>query len=429
MLLVLALIGSLFQTTKAAGTCHNLTQTDSERLLNPCVYVVDYPFYLPSGYSLSDLRNAASSKLNSTVLPSLSSTCVQSIVRYVCSIAYKKCDPTTDPAVTSSYNKYIYSNDTKNAVTYVGLPFLRPCVSVCWDVSSSCAADPLFKLTSLATTSCYSKSNYAGVAALPTVYTFDLKNDATKCYTSNWVTLAGPTEIYKRNNTPCLGLVNEFYSVPGYKLNDSYTSLQLPYAIQDSINEQLSAAFDQLPIWMTSECRLATKQYFCRQYFLNPQPITVGSAVRAAITRQGLTAYSTAIQAGINSAYPGLLTDYVTIPSYPNRSICTDYTDVCYQFRLRAKRTALEPDCYLLSDGLQVFPVANQTISTRNFPLASLGTTLVVNFNSDPATTFYYNETEYVYSPTCPYSFSTYSDPDEEGIRLVTGSACAVACR
>lgn len=427
---VLALVGAFFiQTAQAAASCQNLTQTASERMLNPCVYVVTYPFYVPNGVSLSYLRNKASSSLNSTTLPNLSAGCKKSIVRYVCAQVYKKCDPSTNVSDTSTYNTYIYANDTKK--TGVGLPFLRPCVSNCWDLSSSCSADPLFKLTSLASANCYSKTNYAGNASLPQPYTYDLTNDRTKCYEPNLITLAGSTETYLRSSTPCLGLVDTFYSIPGYKVSSSFTALQLPYVMQSVINTQLTAAFKTFPAWMTSECRLATKEYFCRQYFLNPQPITVGAAMREAIVRQGLSAYSTAIQAGVQSSYPGLLTAYVTIPSYPNRSVCTHYTDVCASFRSVANSASLTPNCELVSGGLEVFPVANQTISSTVFPLASLGTSLNVQFNSDPATVFYYNEAEYVYEPTCPHGYSTYTEEqkNEKGVRVVTGSACAANCR
>lgn len=426
-LVALVLLAALIRSTDSA--CATLAQTNANRLLNPCVDVVDYSYYVVPTLGVGGMARLASEKMNSSLLLQVSSGCQQSIARYVCSQIYLKC---------STASTYIYKNDTQGVYSNIPLPFKRPCVSACTDLSTQCSSDLLLKLSSLGSVNCYGKTKY--YTAIPTtVYTFDLTNNQSHCFlpAQSGYSYAQATETYlgtyQGATTPCAGLVNKFVSIPGYKINSSYTGLLRPYVAQTAINTGLSAAFNSLPVWMAEDCRLALKQYFCYQYFLKPEPVTLGQALTYSLSvfaNGAYKAYETNIVTGLKAKYgTGIVTTYVNLPSYPHQDFCTSYTDKCSIFRERAQKASLTPYCSKTSDGIASFPTANQTILTKVIPLTLGGSTvnLPVQFQSKPDPTGY-QSSAYSYTTSCPPDYSYNFDPDNEDVRDVSGTGCAVKC-
>lgn len=417
-MLICFLAGFLVNSATGAAYCTTLANTEPNRRINPCVGTVTYSYYVPNGVGEGYLAGLARDKLNATLLTNLSPTCQQSIVSYTCSQIYKKC--------IGGLSNYIYLNDTGVSTRY--LPFMRPCVSVCTDLSTSCSADALFKLTTLYTANCYSTTNYG----YGYVYTFDLQNSASNCYTpSSTDSFASAVETYiQGEDKPCNGLVDTFVSIPGPKINSSYTTLLRPYVAQTIINEGLSTAFAGLPAYMDEECRLALKQYFCYQYFLKPDYLTFQAALTYSLSVNTNT-FINAIKANVPTLLSvkfgsSILGAYVALPSYPHQDFCTSYTDKCSAFRARANKTALEPDCSKVTNDVASFPSANQTILTKIIPFSGNG--LALHFQSQPDTQGYVGS-NYSFTTTCPPYYAVNVNPDSDNVRSVSGTGCAVACK
>lgn len=418
-----------FWTTNAAASCQSLPQTTTARLYNPCVFVTTYDFYVPNGFTLSTLENIAKSRLNNTLLIGLSASCKSSLVRYVCSMVYKKCQPNVVLTNPATYNYQIYSNDTG---TVQPVPFQRPCVSVCHAVTSTCT-DPLYRLANAANpVNCYATTNYANLgSSAKKPYVFDLKNDASYCYSPNLVPVAAGKERYLSGNTPCTGIVSDFFMLPGNQLNADYTVLQLPHVVQTIINTGLAASFSRFPGYLTEDCNVAIRQYFCYQYFFSPQPVTFGRSLTKSVVGGPYQNFLPNIRAGLNAGYPGILNRVILFPGYYNRSVCQNYVDVCEGFRDRAQNIALEPDCdRVLPNGLDVYPTMNQTQQRLALPLTLGGSsiTLSVAFSVAPVYSGHVNTSEYSYSVNCPNRYSVNDQVGERGVNEVDGTGCAVNC-
>lgn len=430
VLLPFVLFFSYFYHTSGAASCATLPITAVGRLANPCVGVVNYEFYVPNGLSLAHLQKAASDALNNTQLLGLTPNCQGALVRYACSLVYRKCQPNINLADLSTYNYYIYSNDT--GILTVPLPIQRPCVSVCTSLSSLCA-DPLYVMASGGFPSCYGKYRYfTQNLALPLPFQYDLKNDNTQCYTPQLIPLSGPTEKYIRGSTPCNGIVDEYIVLPGNRLNANFTVLQPATVVQNIINTGLSSAFSKFPKWLTPECNTAIRQYFCYQAFFRPQGVSVRQALIEGVKG---TAYQNAlpqIQVVANNLYPGLLNRAIYFPRYANRSICQNYEKVCFVFRERAQLATLEPDCHKVSGGFELFPPGhNQTILTKTFPVSMGGNQVVLTlkFETEPDNSGYHNSTEMAYTVKCPPNYSLNPGTGGSLITKVPGSGCVVNCR
>lgn len=415
-------------------TCQYLNQTDEARLYNPCVYVVDYAFYLPATKTAEELRVIASAKLNNSLLLELPTSCTASLVRYACSLIYYKCLPQF--VAVGARSKAIYKNDT-TILASVYLPIERPCVSVCTDVQTYCSVSPVYRATQTYP-NCFAKYNFAGLsAAAQQPYQFDLQNNVSACYVPNLITNSYITETYVRNGTysPCAGLVDTFINPPGTRIDSDYTTLQLPYTYQNTVNSALMQVSDNLPLWISADCRLAAMQYFCYRFFFEPEAITFGQALTQSFgsltyttTQQGL------IRAGATSLYPGILTSTLYFPSYANRSFCSDYADTCASFLAVANNAALIPNCSLESGGFEIFPDGiNQTAYSLSVSITLPSTavlTVPVTFTTQPNYLGYYNATEYTtYEPSCPKYYVIPENPDGSQVRSVSGSVCAVGCQ
>lgn len=409
-------------------TCQYLNQTDEARLYNPCVYVVDYEFYLPATKSAEQLREIASTKLNNSLLLELPTTCTASLVRYACSLIYYKCLP--QYVATGAKSEAIYKNDTTLPFS-VYLPIERPCVSVCTDVQTYCSVSPIYKATQ-SYPNCFAKYNFASLpSSYAQPYQFDLRNNASACYVSNLITNSFITETYVRNGSysPCAGIVDTFVNPPGTKINSEYTMLQLSYTYQDTVNSALMQVADNLPVWLSKDCRLATMAYFCYRFFFKPEAITFGQALTQSLTSLGLSALQPTVSAGAAALYSGILTSTLYFPSYANRSFCSNYGESCASFLAIANKSALKPNCTLESSDSFIFPDGkNQTAYTLSLTVGER--TIPISFVTQPNYFGYHNKSEYTaYEPTCPNYYVIPEHPDGKEVNQVSGSACAVGCQ
>ncbi len=407
----------------STGTCKTLT---ASRLTNPCVGVVDYSYYVPSSTSDAALAREANIKLNSSVISSMPMDCQTRLVRYVCATIYLKCKSGVTLSDETTYNYDMYS---PMGVTY-GVPYLRPCGSVCTELPTYCTATG--KLATLPTVAqCkaerYDYSKGSGVSpAFPARYQID--EDTSKCYAPNLITLSGAKETYDTTaaNAVCTGFVDQFFVPPGNKINPSFAALQPPKVAQTAINTEIANRLKMLKPWVGEECMLALKKRICYSSFLTPEDVTL----RTALEQGGM---STAVISAISASGAVPMTATVTIPSYPHYHYCVDYNKKCSLLieQAAAQGTDLRADCNATTTGTdgtvyRIFPSEDQIISTATRTVGAV--TLHMTFKSNATTNAYYNSDQDTYAVKCPRGFSVPADPDAKEVQIIGASDCAANC-
>ena len=116
---------TLEMATFATDSCVTFSATDQTSMSNTCGAVVDYPFYLRSNSSLSNLEAEARNLLGKEEFFFLTTECLANYKKLVCSNVYLKCQPGVVLSDISTYNQQIYSNFGSYRV-----PFTRPCQQV-----------------------------------------------------------------------------------------------------------------------------------------------------------------------------------------------------------------------------------------------------------------------------------------------------------
>lgn len=305
---------SIANIVLAPGTCKYLGSSTEERLVNPCVFAVNYPYFHPTGTSDLQLLERVNASLNSTAILNYPKACQSALIRYACADVYLKCPDGIDLTNTSTYNYQIYQNDTH---TRYPLPIMRPCEYICSQISSVCTG--LYKVTNSAK-NCFVKHDYSnGNSTAPFPYKYDLSNDnKTFCFAPVLTDVSGPEESYQLNSSsgtssPCSGFVDTFYIPAGNKINTSYTLIQMPFALQTLLNEKLLAKLNRL-LWLDESCHLSLMKYFCYSTFLRSEGITIQRAFDETPRVPALSAYQ-------KVAYASVLSQSVDVPQYPNRSI------------------------------------------------------------------------------------------------------------
>jgi hypothetical protein len=403
------------------GQCISLPATAEYRLVNPCAGVVNYPFYLAPGESLTTLATKAKNALNHTALQQLPSTCLSNVVSLQCSKIYLKCKSDVVISDKTTYNFALYATNGINV--NFGVPFIRPCSSVCTDVVSSCAGSvysAIFGTLDCATHKDYSYGNVIG-KALP--YRYDNTNSLLNCFVTQSKPVAGASEQYKNvDGAPCAGYVDTFLMPPGYKLDPSFTLLQAPGTIQNLINAKFSTAFSSLPAFLPTDCTYSLRQYLCYSTFIGTTSISINQA----LINNHLDIYTSFI----NANFPGLLSQSLTIPAFPPKSVCTNYAQACAVVvpQLAAKNPLLNPNCDQIVPGTpaKMFPTSVQAVASVTVPFGSLVLT------SGPNANLYYNSSEEAYNayePSCPEGFVIPENPEHGDVKWVSGTACAMACR
>ena len=117
------------------------------------------------------------------------------------------------------------------------------------------------------------------------------------------------------------------------------------------------------------------------------------------------------------------------LPSYPDKSICTDYLDKCSLFlNSSPKYSSLIPDCDKeASSGIQLFPNQVQTVLTIILNMTHLPDR-TVNLETKPFLLESAIDTS-GYSPICPDGFVVPDNSLDADNQWYIGSACAAACR
>ena len=411
-----------------SGSCLTLpSYSNIIPISSVCSGVIDYPFYLPNGFSLAYLNDQAKLKLNDDRLSILPSTCQMDIKKLVCSSIYLKCLPNINLQDSTTWNYHIYSDV---GLSTIGLPFQRHCMSVCLYTTSSCFG--LLKLMGL-DVNCQSKFAYVpSVPLLP--YQFDQSQNNLYCNAMNntYYKIAGTVEPYIKSpiyggngHGACSGIVDRLFVPPGPSVSDEFAPMQPSYAMQSVVEAQLSTVFSRLPRWLSPTCRYSLKKYFCSSYMLKPQIQLISSILLS----QGLPLSVLKAVLGSNGVNTSSFLAYsFYLPSYPdNQLVCESYASSCSAFIATSGIAILVPDCNssVTNTTIKKFPSSTQTIVSLSLIPGS-----IVKFRTDPNQLLDAENTE-GYIPSCPIG---YQIPDSNAVTdpstvIFPGSLCCVQCQ
>jgi hypothetical protein len=426
LICMLCLIGYAHCINFALGKCVTLPTGTFSRLENPCVGVVNYPFYLFPTVTLEMLERQASTKLNSTSLPQISSECTSRIVRYVCSQIYLRCQPNIDFTNTQTYNYAIYRTDSS---TDVALPYQRPCRSVCTEVLQNCYLNPTLYMLN-PQPDCNARYDYSKGSSLATLpFRFDSSNNQSRCYIPALRPLSTATSTYStsKSTAVCKPYVKDFIVPPAPRLNSSWTLLQPPGVIQEIIDQQLSIGFSKLSEFIPRDCLISIQQYICYSTYLKPQQQTLDQALVYTLTQTQKLSTLPIVRNNINSQNPNILKQVLNLPKYPHESVCVNFLRKCGTIAPRiaeANPTLISLNCTrTVSGSIRAFPTANQTVASVQ------ALTLTLQLSSSPYQNVYVNESQISYQPSCPTGFVIPEDPTRKEVAWIAGSACAMSCK
>ena len=106
VIILLSLFGAVFgQVCKDLQTGE--TAKDAQ-LLNPCVQVVNYTYYIPRTVTDEIIESQVKTALNNALLKSLTADCQAAFVEYICTEAYVKCYDDVEIADNTTWNYGIY---------------------------------------------------------------------------------------------------------------------------------------------------------------------------------------------------------------------------------------------------------------------------------------------------------------------------------
>lgn len=400
--------------------CYSFALSQMEQLFSTCGNAVPYSFYLPANTSLTALDATAKAILGNPGLAVLPNACQVAMKKTVCAKIYLRCHDNVTLTNQATFNYNIYSDLNLT----IPLPFQRPCKSLCDDVNTKCLG--LLSLLGV-NSNCSARADYSGGSASLLPYQYDQRPNSDRCnaMTVSSFSIGSSKEVYISGSSgACYGIVDEVYIPPSSSLSSSLAPLLPPYVIQSIIEAQLKASFDALPAWMSENCHLALKKYFCRSYLIKPH----GVAYSEALTTSGAIQYlSYFIAKGIDVT--SLAAETVYIPSFPSQEVCQDYQDTCAAFITLADAPSLIPNCSATSSAtgvsVQLFPSSNQTILTLPIPLSD-SLTIFVDFGSSPD---HVSNAMDSYETTCPSGFVVPDEPDDERITWIPGTGCANQCR
>ena len=443
--LLLAALTSVTGTASffTGGMCKHLDGGPSQRLNNPCVGVVNYRYFVGENVNDNILMNRVNARLNFTnAIGALSSDCQARYLAFVCASVYLKCeDSVTDLGLTSTYTNSVYSSGAYN------LPFQKPCLSTCTNMVQTCGAMGAAIIGYQATVSpgqsvpsiCLRTTDYSnGDGGGQTTVVYSGLDNAAKCFTPIIIPTSGNKEYYlDKENGPCKGLVNQFYVLPATSLNPDYSPFQLPYTVQNILNNRISLVLGKLPTWLKDDCALSLRKYLCYAAFPSLESTTLQNIVVYSNQQQTGAVPQTVINA---LTAGGLMTNTLSVPQFPHYSYCTGFNTTCQDLVL--KSTAIMPKCNATttSNGVVVnrFPAAKQTVMKFNINIYNPQYTLLGYTNPQSATIYvpstpnsngYYDASVYSYEPDCPPGFVIPQNPDDEEVRWVSFSACATSCK
>ncbi|KAG5175635.1 hypothetical protein JKP88DRAFT_274514 [Tribonema minus] len=389
VLAIAAAIGA--SLASAAAVC---SQTYPAGLTQLCSGVVDYPYYLPDGYTAETLGTIALTAVSSAALSLLSATCQRDIKLLVCANVYKKCVPNIDLANYATWTPVSY-----NGVNSV-LPFERPCKSLC-------------TATTAAGTSCKGLLEALGAgkncAAIDPATHFPVYAEAPQACNALTAAaartaVAGMKEAYRPGGV-CEGIVETTY-VPGApKLNAALAPMAAPGVVQAMIEGVIEEKLASLPVFLSAACLTTAHKLICGIGFMPPQG-----------------------QPALATILPELY-----MPQYPARTLCEAYNADCKGLiaLAAAKGSDAAQNCTAQgADGVFKFPAARQTIVSIPMPgvgLVPLQTDPNSFENSTYATDAKSFENQHAQTD-CPAGFEVPEHPDNPHNTWVPGTGCALAC-
>lgn len=429
------------------GYCTTLTSNAQARLMNPCVGVVDYPYYLPPGKTPADLIKAASERLTSTLLLNLNSDCTKSIVSTVCASVFWRCAPQianefvnqvtlqqvdvtlgTFRIQTNNITKFstqAYMNQYNQPIP---LPFSRPCSTVCTNTLQTCATSPLFSFA--VSLNCAENFDYT-FGAVPLIlsrYTNVTLYPTEICttFTIAKVTASAPSEPYVpalTNTGVCKGFTRNLYSVPGTSLNPSFTTILPSYAAQTIIETQLATAVNSVPPWLTEECHKEFFSFLCNSFYMPPLQTNLGEI----LDNSNLTP----IKMALTMSAPLVVSAPITVPRFLHYDQCVKFNNVCSGFidAMKSKNTTLNFNCTSVdANGVRKFPEGRFNVASMVATLPSVGQK-ELHIPSTPNDEPEFHSSSYYYRSFCPYTFVKITDPNNANTQRVGFSECAIPCR
>ncbi len=399
------------------GQCLTLPSDLNYRLMNPCAGVVDYQYFSFATLTPQFLETTAKSLLSSQLLLQLDQTSLDNLVRLTCSNLYLKC---AEGVVPSDPNTYDYNLYESALFVRFGVPFYRPCVSVCEPFTSQTQVNALLNITE-SLPSCTATFDYSFTSNTSLIIsTYDMNvTHATqgKCFVPSTRSFAAATQPYVNNGGPCDGFVGSTYFTPfGNVFNSSYAVLQdngIPRVLLDAA---VTSSIPTFPPFVTAECRKAFKQYVCYSAYYNPTEVSLLQIIiENGINPQGLPQ-------GLTS-----LASYAfNLPQYPDYDVCTNFVQQC-----AAILTGTDINCTATSAassvGARAFPEKTQVVAAVALP--SLGVTLTVSTAPNSNGTYNATADTTSYATSCPTGFVVPDDPSNPDVKWVTGTACAVPCQ
>eukprot|EP01040_Poterioochromonas_malhamensis_P001830 gene1830-1959_t len=411
--------GATFNPAHKTGRCLTLPSDSDYQRINPCAGIVNYAYFSFGTLTPKFLETTARTKLSAALLTQLSQDTLNSLVRLTCANIYLKCYNNVDVTNTSTYNYQIYQ--FASSITF-GVPFYRPCVTVCAPAFTTQTASIVLLSASGSLPSCtatfdYTYSNGAYASAIATYESNSANIASGKCFVPGTRTFAVASETYKNNGGPCDGFVGtKFVTPPANVLNTSYAALQTTGVPQTILTAQVTKNLPNFPNFVTSECRKAFKSYVCHSAFLNPVSVTFGQAAE----QNGIP--STSITNAVLRNYA------LSLPQFPYYDECVNFKTTCARILTIAGRSI---NCSAVA--------ATSTVGARSFPekkqvvtsvyVSSVSLTLKIS--TSPNNNTYYNATTdaTTYTESCPGTFVVPEHPDNPDVQWVKGTACAVNCK
>ena len=308
------------------GTClylQPLTTLQAQTIV--CSQAVTYQYFLPTGVSQAQLNSIAISKLNSTQLTILPTSCQAAFINLICSSVYLKCMPGVDltTPTLSTWNTQIYPSSTYGP-SAPPLPFQQPCVSVCNAITPACMG--LNTLFGQSSPSCTARYDYSGgkvpvpLSAQPYQYDQNAADNPNICNPMSplsSISVASTSEPY--TGSACSGITTSLWVPPANIISNGLLApLQGPGVSQSLIEPILQTQFSTLPAALSQDCNFALRKYFCASSFYLPQQQVLGSVITASgISLAALQQYTGAS----NTAFAALMAYSFALPSYPSQQV------------------------------------------------------------------------------------------------------------
>lgn len=349
-----------------------------------------------------------------TVLPNL---CQQNLKKVVCASVYLKCLPNVNLSNVATWDFSLYPS------VPIPVPFQRPCLDMCMEVATSCLGIPELSGSGL---NCSGVFDYtygafgAPVTPLPKMFDYS-NNNATTCNRIyKPVSIQTGKEPYISNGV-CAGYTYELFVPPSNSPGLPFAPLGPPYLVQSSIETLLQDP----PLWVTAECSVAFRKYFCGTYYNGVTTTNLGII----LTENGYPA--AAVSAGLDAQGlngTAILNNPMYLPNFPERQICVDYSTKCAAFikAVGDNNPGAVPHCDAIDpvDGYQLYP-EHSTQTIANMTMAGM----FLKINSSANTMAYVDVDAQVaaVTPQCPGGWSQYVEGDGS-TDPAEGTACAMNC-